>query len=120
MFCLQQLFGDVCHLFRLDLVRELGAIPVDYKNETTARAELTRLAPFDVILDCAKSDLTQWSDCLLRTFRGAVHISLINDIVSNTDRYGLALGAIVTGGQMLKRNLQVYRSYIRTQQVCIV
>ncbi|KAI6232606.1 PKS-ER domain-containing protein [Aphelenchoides fujianensis] len=89
----------------LDLLRELGATAVDY-NARDVRDQLTREAPFDVILDCAHSPLTEWSDQLLGTWRNSVHLSLVSPLMSNTDRYGVPLGLVTTAAQLFFRNIQ--------------
>ncbi|KAI6222760.1 Ferroxidase [Aphelenchoides besseyi] len=93
----------------LDLIRELGATAVDY-NAADVRDQLTREAPFDVILDCAKSPLTEWSDQLLGTWRNCVHLSLVSPWMSNTDRYGVPLGTATTAVQLFFRNLKNFAS----------
>jgi hypothetical protein len=97
--------------FSLQFVRDLGAIPVDYAA-LDAREQLLKEAPFDLILDCAQSPLTEWSDCLLGAWRHCFHLSLVSPLMSNMDRYGLPMGLLTTAGQILCRNLEVYHFYI--------
>ena len=47
--------------FSFELVRSLGAIPIDYAAPN-ATDLLIELAPFEVILDCVDSELAKWSD----------------------------------------------------------
>lgn len=44
-----------------DIVKQLGAIPVDYTSDQ-ATQELIEHAPFEVILDTVDSQLAKWSD----------------------------------------------------------
>jgi hypothetical protein len=93
----------------LQFVQALGAIPVDYAAKD-AREQLQTEAPFDLILDCAQSPLTEWSDCLLGAWRNCFHLSLVSPLMTNMDRYGLPFGLLTTAGQILCRNLEVCTS----------
>lgn len=88
------------------MINDLGAIAVDY-NSPTVKDQLTNEAPFDLILDCANSPLTEWSDSLLGTWRKCSHLSLVSPLMSNMDRYGLPLGLATTAAELLRRNFEV-------------
>lgn len=94
-------------IFSLQSIKELGAIPIDY-NSSTVKDQLIKEAPFDLIIDCAESPLTEWSDSLLGAWRNCVHLSLVSPLMTNMDRYGLPLGLATTAGQLLCRNFEVY------------
>ncbi|KHJ77422.1 hypothetical protein OESDEN_22958 [Oesophagostomum dentatum] len=50
-----------CSKDSADFVRELGAIPVDYRA-VDVHDQLIAEGPFEVIFDCVNSDLARWSD----------------------------------------------------------
>uniref|UniRef100_A0A1I7XR60 ADH_zinc_N domain-containing protein n=1 Tax=Heterorhabditis bacteriophora TaxID=37862 RepID=A0A1I7XR60_HETBA len=50
-----------CSQDSFELVKSLGAIPVDYRA-INATDQLINLAPFEVVLDCVNSELAKWSD----------------------------------------------------------
>lgn len=95
-----------CSARHLDLVRGLGARAVDYAAPD-ARARLLAEAPFDLVLDCARSDLCDWSDCLLGAWRNSVHVGLLSPLMLETDRHGLPLGLLGTAAAWVQRNLRV-------------
>ncbi|VDK27806.1 unnamed protein product [Gongylonema pulchrum] len=53
-------------------IRQLGAVPINYKSPL-ALEQLIAEGPFDVILDCADSELAQWSDKVMGLWRNCVH-----------------------------------------------
>lgn len=93
-------------VFSLQYVRDLGAVPVDY-SAPDIKDQLTREGPFDLILDCATSPLTEWSGSLLGTWRNCFHVSLVSPLLSNMDRHGFLMGLLTSAGQLLYRNLEV-------------
>jgi hypothetical protein len=96
----------------MNLLEQLGAKPIDY-NSPTVKDQLINEGPFDSILDCAHSSLTEWSDCLLGSWRNSLHLSLVSPLMSNTDRYGLPFGLLTTAGELLSRNLEVGQTFVR-------
>uniref|UniRef100_A0A8R1U006 PKS_ER domain-containing protein n=2 Tax=Onchocerca TaxID=6281 RepID=A0A8R1U006_ONCVO len=78
-----------------NMMQELGAIPVNYKS-TDALEKLISEGPFDVVLDCAQSELTEWSDRVMGLWRNSIHVSLLSPLLTDTDRYGIPLGIAST------------------------
>ena len=72
--------------FSFDLVKSLGAIPVDY-NDAMVKEELIDHGPYEVILDCAETELAEWSDNIMGIWRNSVHVSVISPLLHDTDRY---------------------------------
>ncbi|KAK6044787.1 oxidoreductase, zinc-binding dehydrogenase family protein [Cooperia oncophora] len=50
-----------CSKDSADLVRKLGGIPVDYRADDV-RDRLIEEGPYEVVFDCADTDLARWSD----------------------------------------------------------
>ena len=50
-----------CSLDSFELVKSLGAIPVDYRSQNVTD-QIIDQGPFEVILSCVDSDLSRWSD----------------------------------------------------------
>lgn len=71
--------------FSFDIIRRLGAKPVDYRD-ASAIETLINECPFDVILDCVGSELTQWSDKVMGMWRNCMHVSVVSPLLSDTDR----------------------------------
>ncbi|VDO32455.1 unnamed protein product [Onchocerca flexuosa] len=78
-----------------NMIQELGAIPVNYKS-ADALEKLISEGPFDVVLDCAQSELSEWSDRVMGLWRNSVHVSLLSPLLADTDRYGIPLGIAST------------------------
>ncbi|EFO16322.1 oxidoreductase [Loa loa] len=78
-----------------DMMQRLGAIPIDYKSRE-ALEKLISEGPFDVVLDCAQSELTEWSSKVMGLWRNSVHVSLLSPLLSDTDRYGIPFGIAST------------------------
>lgn len=71
------------------LVQSLGAVPVDYNDEVTAKEKLVKYGPFEVIMDCAESDLAEWSDNVLGIWRNCIHVSVISPLLHDADRFSI-------------------------------
>ncbi|PIO66176.1 GroES-like protein [Teladorsagia circumcincta] len=78
-----------------EMVRKLGAIPVDYRAED-AKDRLIEEGPFEVIFDCVDSDLAKWSDKIMPAWRNSVHVSVVAPLLKETDRHGLLPGMATT------------------------
>lgn len=109
--------------FSDELVRKLGAIPVDYRAKDV-RDRLIAEGPFEVILDCVNNDLTRWSDkvrkripsekssrscCfqLMSVWKNSVHVSVVSPLMRDTDRYGLLTGLATTAVKHICRSYEV-------------
>lgn len=84
------------------LVKSLGAIPIDY-NDSLVREELIEYGPYDVILDCAESELAEWSDKIMGIWRHSFHVSVISPLLHDTDRYSLIPGLFSTAAKYFWR-----------------
>ncbi|VDM18938.1 unnamed protein product [Wuchereria bancrofti] len=78
-----------------NMMQELGAIPIDYKNPGVLE-KLISEGPFDVVLDCVQSELAEWSSKVMGLWRNSVHVSLLSPLLSDTDRYGIPFGIAST------------------------
>lgn len=67
-------------------MQELGAKPINYKKQE-ALEELVKEGPFDVVLDCAESELL--SSKVMGLWRNSVQVSLCSPLLSDTDRFDL-------------------------------
>uniref|UniRef100_A0A183BJ70 ferroxidase n=1 Tax=Globodera pallida TaxID=36090 RepID=A0A183BJ70_GLOPA len=76
------------------------------KNEIGGRIRGKSEGPFELILDCASSELAEWSDELLGIWRRCVHVSVNSPLLRDTDRYGLPMGLASTGLKLISRNLK--------------
>lgn len=68
-------------------MEELGAIPIDYKSPE-ALERIINEGPFDVVLDCAQSELTEQNSKVMGLWRNSVHVTLLSPLLSDTDRFG--------------------------------
>ncbi|PAV88384.1 hypothetical protein WR25_05978 [Diploscapter pachys] len=98
-----------CSKNSFELVRSLGAIPIDYAAPN-ATDLLIELAPFEVILDCVDSELAKWSDHVMGTWRNCVHVSVVSPLMSDTDRYGVITGLFSTAAKHFNR---AYKSHMQ-------
>ncbi|KAL3086045.1 hypothetical protein niasHT_030469 [Heterodera trifolii] len=94
-----------CSAEKMQLVEELGAKAVDYRAKE-AKEQLIAEGPFELILDCASTELAEWSDELLGIWRCCVHVSVNSPLLRDTDRYGLSMGLASAGMKLLSRNLK--------------
>ncbi|VDO46219.1 unnamed protein product [Haemonchus placei] len=90
-------------------VRKLGAIPVDYRAKD-ARDQLIEEGPYEVVFDCADSELARWSDNIMSAWKNSVHVSVASPLLRDTDRYGLLQGLITTA---VKHFCRSYESALR-------
>lgn len=67
-------------------MQELGAIPINYKSPE-ALEKLISEGPFDVVLDCAQSELTELSNKVMGMWRNSIHVSLLSPLLDDTDRF---------------------------------
>lgn len=88
-----------------ELVRKVGAIPVDYRAKDV-RDRLIAEGPFEVILDCVNNDLTRWSDKLMSVWKNSVHVSVVSPLMRDTDRYGLLTGLATTAVKHICRSYE--------------
>ncbi|KAM3722289.1 Reticulon-4-interacting protein 1 [Dirofilaria immitis] len=79
----------------INMVQKLGAIPINYKSPE-AMENLINEGPFDVVLDCAESELAECSNRIMGLWRNSVHVSLLSPLLSDTDRYGIPFGIAST------------------------
>ncbi|KAK6015241.1 GroES-like protein [Ostertagia ostertagi] len=84
-----------CSKDSAELVRKIGAIPVDYREEN-ARDRLIEEGPFEVVFDCVDSDLAKWSDKIMPAWRNSVHVSVVAPLLRETDRHGILPGLATT------------------------
>uniref|UniRef100_A0A915DN07 Enoyl reductase (ER) domain-containing protein n=1 Tax=Ditylenchus dipsaci TaxID=166011 RepID=A0A915DN07_9BILA len=91
-----------------EMVENLGAKAIDY-NSTTAKEQIIDEGPFEVILDCADSELARWSDQIMGVWRNCVHVSLVSPLLADTDRYGAPMGLATSLVKMFCRS---YKSAI--------
>ncbi|KAL3997175.1 Zinc-binding dehydrogenase family protein [Acanthocheilonema viteae] len=90
-------------------MQKLGAIPINYKS-AEALEKLISEGPFDVVLDCAQSELTEQSSKVMGLWRNSVHVSLSSPLLDDTDRYGILFGIASTGVKyFLKATLPIVR-----------
>lgn len=68
------------------MMQRLGAVPINY-NSPEALEKLIIEGPFDVVLDCVQSELTEWSSKVMGLWRNSVHVSLLSPLLSDTDRF---------------------------------
>ncbi|GMT02442.1 hypothetical protein PENTCL1PPCAC_24616, partial [Pristionchus entomophagus] len=92
-----------CSSDSFDTIRSLGAIPIDYRSPT-ATDELIAAGPYEVVLSCVDSPLSQWSDKIMGIWRNCVHISIVSPMLNDTDRYGLPLGLASTAAKYFARS----------------
>lgn len=90
----------------MDMIQRLGAIPIDY-NSLNVKDEIIANGPYEVIMDCAISDLNEWSDKIMGVWRNAVHVSLISPILKDTDRYGVSVGLATSFIKYVLRSIKV-------------
>lgn len=91
----------------MSIVKELGAIPVDY-NSPTAKDEIITNGPYEVIFDCVQNnELTKWSDQIMGIWRNAVHVSIASSVLNDTDRYGLSAGLATSLARYALRSFKV-------------
>ncbi|GMT30406.1 hypothetical protein PFISCL1PPCAC_21703, partial [Pristionchus fissidentatus] len=92
-----------CSADSLDSMRALGATPVDYRSPT-ATDELIAAGPYEVVLSCVDSPLSQWSDKIMGIWRNCVHVSIVSPMLNDTDRYGLPMGLMSTAAKYVARS----------------
>ncbi|XGW19291.1 hypothetical protein V3C99_003263 [Haemonchus contortus] len=90
-------------------VRKLGAIPVDYRAKD-ARDQLIQEGPYEVVFDCADSELAKWSDNIMSAWKNSVHVSVASPLLRDTDRHGLLQGLVTTAMKHFSRS---YESALR-------
>ncbi|VDD89663.1 unnamed protein product [Enterobius vermicularis] len=95
---------STCSCDSYALVQSLGAVPVDYNDEVTAKEKLVKYGPFEVIMDCAESDLAEWSDNVLGIWRNCIHVSVISPLLHDADRYGLVPGLLSAAAKYFRRS----------------
>uniref|UniRef100_A0A0N5C700 PKS_ER domain-containing protein n=1 Tax=Strongyloides papillosus TaxID=174720 RepID=A0A0N5C700_STREA len=93
----------------LDVIKNLGAIAIDY-NDENVKDKLIDEGPFDVILSCADTDLSRWSDKCMGIWRNCVHVNLVSPMLRDTDRYGVPLGLMSTAFKHFERSFNSLRS----------
>ncbi|KJH51185.1 GroES-like protein [Dictyocaulus viviparus] len=98
-----------CSANSIEMIRRLGAIPVDYESRN-ARDQLIAEGPFEVVLDCVDSDLARWSDKIMGVWRNSVHVSVVTPLLKETDLRGLLPGLASTAVKHLCRS---YKSALR-------
>lgn len=76
------------------MVRQLGAVPIDYKSPL-ALENLVNEGPFDVILDCVGSELAEWSNKVMGLWRGCVHVSLVSPLLGDIDRFEFQIHSLL-------------------------
>lgn len=92
-----------CSREKMEMVAQLGARAVDYGAED-AKEQIIEQGPYEVVLDCASTELAAWSDSVLGIWRNCVHVTLNSPLVGDTDRYG-PLGLVTTATKLFSRNL---------------
>lgn len=92
------------YFFSQQYIVDLGGIPVDY-NSSEAKDKIIAQGPYDVILDCVDTELSQWSDNTMGIWRNSVHVSVVSPMLSDTDRYGLPMGLASTAAKYFNRSL---------------
>jgi NADPH:quinone reductase-like Zn-dependent oxidoreductase len=91
-----------CAANNMEYVRSMGGIPIDYKDHS-AKDQLKSEGPFDVILDCVSSDLAQWSDNVMKSWKNSVHVSIVSPLFGETDKYGIPGGIAATALTFFQR-----------------
>ncbi|CCD62972.1 Reticulon-4-interacting protein 1, mitochondrial [Caenorhabditis elegans] len=94
-----------CAKGSFDIVKQLGAIPVDYTSDQ-ATQELIEHAPFEVILDTVDSQLAKWSDNVMGVWRNCVHVSIVSPLMREMDKNGVPLGLVTTAMKHFERSFQ--------------
>jgi NADPH:quinone reductase-like Zn-dependent oxidoreductase len=95
-----------CSADSFEMVKLLGAIPIDYRSDT-AFADLVELSPFDVVLDTVDSPLARQSDDLMGIWRNCVHVSIVSPLLRDSDQLGFPLGLFRTAATYFSRSLEV-------------
>ncbi|KAF1770137.1 hypothetical protein GCK72_001955 [Caenorhabditis remanei] len=94
-----------CGKDSFELVKKLGAIPVDYSSEE-ATQQLVEHAPFEVIFDTVDSPLARWSDNVMGVWRNCVHVSIVSPLMREMDNHGVPLGLASTAMKHFERSFQ--------------
>ncbi|GMR55779.1 hypothetical protein PMAYCL1PPCAC_25974, partial [Pristionchus mayeri] len=94
-----------CSADSFEMVRSLGAEPVDYRSPT-ATEELIAAGPYEVVLSCVDSPLSEWSDKIMGIWRNCVHVSIVSPMLNDTDRYGLPMGLATTACKYFARSFE--------------
>lgn len=89
----------------LKLIESLGAKAVDY-NSPHAKKTILSEGPFDIILDCASSDLTEWSENTMGIWRNSMHVTVVPPLFREMERHG------VFGGLFSFTGWWMYRSFL--------
>ncbi|KAK6046486.1 GroES-like protein [Cooperia oncophora] len=98
-----------CSKDSADLVRKLGGIPVDYRADDV-RDRLIEEGPYEVVFDCADTDLARWSDKIMSVWKNSVHVSVVSPLLRETDRHGILQGLGTTAVKYFCRS---YESALR-------
>uniref|UniRef100_A0AC35TS94 PKS_ER domain-containing protein n=1 Tax=Rhabditophanes sp. KR3021 TaxID=114890 RepID=A0AC35TS94_9BILA len=92
-----------------DIIKQLGAISLDY-NDKDIKEKIVAEGPFDVILSCADTDITRWSDASMGIWRNCIHVSVVSPMLKDTDRYGLPLGLLSVACKHFARSFESAKS----------
>ncbi|PVD29149.1 hypothetical protein C0Q70_11746 [Pomacea canaliculata] len=95
-----------CSTDAVEFVKNLGAdVVIDYKTQN-ARKELSRLKPYDFVLDTVGGQVADYSFDLLATWKNAKLVTIITPLLKNADTFGyvpgLAKSAFSLGSNLLK------------------